>query len=210
MTFEEKISPPHTALVIIDVQRDYFSEGGIIEMMGFDFRELQVIIEPLKRFLKESRKYLKTIIFTRQTRYRYLRSPVLVEHYTRAKMMRPFDPGIEEFYEIIPEPDDIILPKHRYSAFIGTPFDGILRANQIKTLILTGVAANVCVESTARDGFMMDYHIVVPSDLTAGVSEQTKRVTLYNIGTFFGEIVKSEHILETWASSSTSDPTNGR
>jgi hypothetical protein len=44
---------------------------------------------------------------------------------------------------------------------------------------------------------MMDYHIVVPSDLTAGVNDQVKEMSLYNIGTFFGEVVKSEYILKT-------------
>ena len=128
----------------------------------------------------------------------YLRSPVLVEHYTRARMVRPFDPRNEEFYQITPEAEDIILAKHRYSAFIGTPLDGILRANEVKTLILTGVATNVCVESTARDGFMMDYHIVLPSDLTAGVNDHAKEMSLFNIGTFFGEVVLSERIVKAW------------
>jgi len=67
----------------------------------------------------------------------------------------------------------------------------------MRTLILTGVATNVCVESTARDGFMMDYHIVVPSGLTSGVSDEAKKMSLYNIGTFFGEVVESDRILGT-------------
>ena len=133
--------------------------------------------------------------------YPYLRSPVVVEHYTRVKMIRPFNPRNEEFYQITPEPEDVILPKHRYSAFIGTPLDAILRANGIKTLILAGVATNVCVESTARDGFMLDYHIVLPSNLTAGVNDQVKQMSLYNIGMFFGEIVESSRLISTWEQS---------
>ena len=113
-------------------------------------------------------------------------------------MIRPFNPQNEEYYEITPGPEDIVIRKHRYSAFIGTHFDNTLRARGIRTLILTGVATNVCVESTARDGFMLDYHIVIPSDLTAGVSEQVKQMSLYNINTFFGEVVESEHILAAW------------
>jgi ureidoacrylate peracid hydrolase len=55
------------------------------------------------------------------------------------------------------------------------------------------------VESTARDGFMMDYHIVIPSDLTAGVSDRAKEMSLFTLQTFFGEVVESGHILQTWA-----------
>ena len=60
------------------------------------------------------------------------------------------------------------------------------------------MATNVCVESTARDGFMMEYHIVVPSDLTAGVTERVKEMSLLNINTFFGEVVLSERIVKAW------------
>ena len=202
MNFSEKIFPSHTALVVIDLQRDYFCSGGIIDLMGYDYRGNEVIIPPLRHFIERSRRFLKKIIFTKQTMYPYLRSPVVVEHYTRAGMIRPHDPRNEEFYEITPESSDIILPKHRYSAFIGTPLDAILRANEVKTLILTGVATNVCVESTARDGFMLDYHIVLPSDLTAGVNDQAKQTSLLNIATFFGEVVESDRILSAWGGSS--------
>jgi ureidoacrylate peracid hydrolase len=198
MDFLEKISPSHTALIVIDIQCDYFCKGGIVDLMGFDYDGLKTILPPLNRFIAISRRYLKKIIFAKQTMYPYLRSPIVIEHYTRAKMMRPFNPRNEDFFQISPETGDIILPKHRYSAFIGTPLDSILRANEIKTLILTGVATNVCVESTARDGFMMDYYIVVPSDLTAGVNDQVKQISLYNINTFFGEVVESDLILQTW------------
>lgn len=198
MEFYEKIAPPHTAMIVVDVQCDYFCMGGVIDLMGFDCKANEVILPRLKEFIAKSRRYLKKIIFTKQTMYPYLRSAVLIEHYTRAKMIRAFNPRMEDFYQISPEADDIILPKFRYSAFIGTPLDAILRANGIKTLIITGVATNVCVESTARDGFMMDYHIVIPSDLTAGVNEQAKQMALYNINTFFGEVAESEYILRTW------------
>ena len=198
MDFSEKISPSHTALLVIDLQCDYFCKGGIIDLMKHDYQANEVIIPALQRFIATSRRYLKRIVFTKQTMYPYLRSPVVVEHYTRAKMIRPFDPRNEDFYQITPEPDDIVLRKHRYSAFIGTPLDAILRANGIRTLILTGVATNVCVESTARDGFMLEYHIVLPSDLTAGVNDQAKQMSLYNINTFFGEVVESNSIVSAW------------
>ena len=92
MDFAEKVNPSHTALVIIDVQRDYFCKGGVIDLMGHDYEGNRTIIPALNRFTEESRKYLKTIVFTRQTMFPYLRSPVVLEHYTRAKMIRPFNP----------------------------------------------------------------------------------------------------------------------
>lgn len=202
MELGEKISPSHTALIVIDVQRDFFCKGGILDFMGYDYTAIRKILPRLKRFLRASRPYLKTIIFTKQTSYEYLRSPVLIEQDERAKMIRPPNPTYEAFYQIKPAPGDIIVPKHRYSAFVATPLEAILRAKGIKTLILTGVATNVCVESTARDGFMRDYHIVVLSDLTAGVTDRARHMSLWNIATFFGHVLESKGILDTWRKAS--------
>lgn len=55
--------------------------------------------------------------------------------------------------ELVPQPGDIVLPKPRYSGFFNTPLDSILRSRGIRHLVFTGIATNVCVESTLRDGF---------------------------------------------------------
>ena len=122
----------------------------------------------------------------------------MLEHFDRVGISRPYDPAMDDFYEIQPRAGEIVLEKHRYSPFMGTAFDHILRAAEVKTLILAGMAANVCVESTARDGFMMDYHIVLPEDLTAGTSPEAKEMTLSNIRSFFGEVTTSDEVISAW------------
>ena len=198
MTFAEKVAPSHTALLVIDMQRDYFQKDGIIDRMGFDCGAVHTIIEPLADFISRARPLVRLTIFTQQTRLPCMQSPAVVEHYTRAGMARPFDPAMEDFFGVAPVDGDIIIQKPKYSAFISTGLDGILRANQIQTLIMTGVATNVCVESAARQAFMLDYHVVVPRDLTAGVSEEFKEWSLRNIAAFFGEVVESPVILQAW------------
>lgn len=59
--------------------------------------------------------------------------------------------------ELVPQPGDIVLPKPRYSGFFNTPLDSILRSRGIRHLVFTGIATNVCVESTLRDGFFLEY-----------------------------------------------------
>ena len=86
----------------------------------------------------------------------------------------------------------------KYLSYVSTYLDQFLGANRIKTLIITGVATNVCVESTARDGFMRDYQVVVPGDLTEGTSPEAKEWSLKNIDMFFGEIVDSQDLLRCW------------
>jgi ureidoacrylate peracid hydrolase len=202
MTFAEKVAPSHTALMVIDMQRDYFEEGGIIHRLGFDHREVHKIIDPLAGFVSQARPVVGLTIFTQQTRPAHMQSQAVLEHYARVGMARPVDAAMEDFFGVIPVEGDVIIKKPKYSAFTSTALDGILRANRIQTLIMTGVATNVCVESTARQAFMLDYHVVVPRDLTAGVSEEFSAWSLRNIGAFFGEVVESSLILQAWEADS--------
>jgi ureidoacrylate peracid hydrolase len=103
-------------------------------------------------------------------------------------------------YGVAPEPGDPLVTKHRYSAFINTDLDLILRAQGIKSLILTGVATNGCVESTARDGFMLDYYVVFVDDCSATSAGPGPHAgTLANIGRGFGEVVKAADLMSMWA-----------
>ena len=86
-----------------------------------------------------------------------------------------------------PEPGDIIIHKTRYSAFYNTNLDSMLRARGIRTLVFTGIATNVCVESTLRDGFFLEYFGVVLADATHHAGPDfIQQASLYNIETFFG------------------------
>lgn len=198
MDFREKVKPDTTALLVIDIQNDFFRAGGVIDRMGHDYRALDEIVEPLEAFIRRARQVLPLVVWTKQTRYPYLRGPVVLEHYERVGMLGESAPDALEFYRIAPGPDDVVLEKPKYSAFVGTALDTMLRANHIKTVIATGVAANVCVESTARHAFMLDYHVVVPADLVAGVNEELKAAALENIDLFFGQVVRSSELLAAW------------
>jgi ureidoacrylate peracid hydrolase len=193
-----KVHPGHTALVIIDMQRDYCCEGGVLEKLGFDIDPPKKLAPRLNQFLNQARTILKFIVHIKMELNPFLRSPAIAEHYERVGLQRKVDPSCSEFYGVTPEEGEVIIPKYRYSGFVSTYLDQYLRSNGIKTLVLTGLATNVCVESTARDGFMHDYHIIVPEDMTEGTSPEAKKWSLFNIGTFFGEVVDSKDLLVCW------------
>lgn len=89
--------------------------------------------------------------------------------------------------ELVPQAGDIVLPKPRYSGFFNTPLDSLLRSRGIRHLIFTGIATNVCVESTLRDGFFLEYFGVVLEDATHQAGpEFAQKAALFNIETFFG------------------------
>lgn len=193
-----KVHPDHTALLIIDMQRDYCCEGGVLEKLGFDIQLPKTLAPLLNEFLNQARRILKFIVHVKMELNPFLRSPAIAEHYERVGLQRKVDPSCSEFYVITPKEGEVIIPKYRYSGFVSTYLDRYLRSNGIKTLVLVGLATNVCVESTARDGFMRDYHIIVPEDMTEGTSPEAKKWSLFNIGTFFGEVVDSKDLLDCW------------
>jgi ureidoacrylate peracid hydrolase len=195
-----KLNPESTALIIIDMQKDFCCEGGSFHKRGFDIRPAQRLAKRLNSFLKEAREVLKYIIHLKMMKIPELASPVVDELYGRIKIDRSLDPAFAEFYEVIPRPGEPIIPKYKYSGFVSTYLDQYLRIKRITTLIITGLSTNVCVESTARDGFMREYYVVIPSDLTEGTSTEAKKWSLLNLDMFFGEVVSSNEILECWKS----------
>ena len=103
-----------------------------------------------------------------------------------------------EFYKIEPLPGERIVKKHRYSAFAGTELGEVLQEKGIKSLILTGVTTNVCVESTARDAFMRDYYVVFLKDCTATYNREIHESTLRNIDRHFGVVAGSGDVVAIW------------
>ena len=103
-----------------------------------------------------------------------------------------------ELYQVEPQANERVLAKRRFSAFYSTDLDVMLRARGIKSLIMAGVATNVCVETTARDGFMRDYHIVFLSDCTAAYDRQEHYSALNNMSKYFGVVADSKELIEAW------------
>ena len=190
-----RLNPDSTALIIVDMQKSFCCEGGSFDKRGFDIRPARELARRLNMFLKEARGALKYIIHLKMMKLSELSSPVVDELYSRINIERSVDPALAEFYRVIPQPGDVVIPKYKYSGFVSTYLDQYLRTKGINTLIITGIATNVCVESTARDGFMREYHIVIPSDLTEGTSAEAKQWSLLNLDMFFGEVVSSSDIL---------------
>lgn len=86
----------------------------------------------------------------------------------------------------MPQPGDIVLPKPRYSGFFNTPLDSILRSRGIRHLVFTGIATNVCVESTLRDGFFWSISAWCLKTQLAVRPKFAQKAALFNIETFFG------------------------
>ena len=98
--------------------------------------------------------------------------------------------------ELSPAPDDLVVTKRRYDAFFATDLDILLRELGVDTLVLTGVATDICVLHTAAGGFFRGYRLIVVEDGTAGVTRDSHRWALDYMRRVYGaEVRKSDEVL---------------
>jgi len=204
----DKVHPEHCALLLVDVQNDFCADGGAIHREGRDVSLVQAMVPRLERLLEAARAVDVRRVWIRNvynTGPNWYLSEIWLEQAKRRRNGAYIDFPVCEaqewnggFYQIRPNPDEVIVTKHRYGAFEGTDLDLVLRSQGVRTVIMTGVATNVCVETTARQAFLRDYYVVFPSDCTATYSQAQHDATLFNIDQFFGQVVTSEEIMECW------------
>lgn len=104
-------------------------------------------------------------------------------------------PGAEIYEPVKPAQSDILVKKFRYSGFYGTQLENLLRALGRDTIAITGVATNVCCDSTARDGAMRDFKVLFLSDCNASFSTAEQEATLSNFDKHFGVVMDSRTLM---------------
>lgn len=209
MTLEDKIEPSHAALIVIDMQNDFCAEGGMMDLEGADLSAVQAMATRLPEVIGAARSAGALVVFIRNVysteRNAYL-SDVWLEQmlrrrgdsYTRRDVCAP-DSWEGGFYaDIRPEPGEPIVTKHRYGAFYNTDLETILRGHCIRTVVLTGVATNACVETTAREAFVRDYYVVLTADGTACYSDEAHEASLRTLDKYFGIVVSVDDVTEVW------------
>lgn len=103
--------------------------------------------------------------------------------------------GVELDPRLHPLPEDYQVVKRRYSAFVGTDLDLILRDNHIERVILTGTKTNVCIRATATDAFERNYHVVVPRECVATDKVHLHEANLEDIGKYMGKVMSADEAL---------------
>lgn len=211
-TLKQKVDPSHTALIVVDVQNDFVADGGAMHREGLDVSMAQAMIPRLVDFIGSAREAKTPIIFIQNvynSDQNWYLSEVWLEQayrkrngsYTEWPVCLEGSWGWEFYEGIEPQPTEVVVTKHRFSAFVDTDLDLILRSRRIKTLIMTGVATNVCVETTARMGFLKDYYIVLVNDCCAAFFQHLHDTSLQNIDTLFGQVVEAEEVVRCWKES---------
>jgi ureidoacrylate peracid hydrolase len=212
-TLEEKVRPERAALIVIDVQNDFCADGGMMDHEGADLSLVKAMAVRLPPLLEAARAAGVFVVFVRNvysTRDNWYLSEVWLEQaarrrgesYTRRPVCEAGEWNGDFYGDVRPLPGEPIVTKHRFDAFLNTDLETILRAHRIETLVLTGVATNVCVETTARAGFVRDYYIVLAADGTGTYSDEEQEAALKTIDRYFGEVVGVDDLVALWKGAS--------
>jgi ureidoacrylate peracid hydrolase len=211
-TLSEKLDPRHAALITIDVQNDFCNpEAFPAASQGRDVSMHMKMIDGIVELVDRAHAAGVPVVHVRSEETPWSLSDPQKELRLRQKARRAsgkknFDyvlcaPGSfgAEFFRIKVEPADLVVTKYRYSAFIGTSLDVLLRGTRRTSLIFCGGGTNMCLESSVRDAFMLDYYCVVVADCSPTPwGEEAYRASLENIDLAFGEVVNLREVTKVW------------
>jgi ureidoacrylate peracid hydrolase len=200
-TLKERCDPRYAALVVVDVQNDFVSPNGSAAKRGEDVTAAVAMVPNLLKLIDEARKVGLTIVYIRTTHSEWTDTPSWIYRSSQKSGLNTCREGTwgAELYEgISPSTKERVVVKHRYSAFINTDLNTVLKARGIQSVLVCGVATNVCVETTARDAYMYDYYVTMIDDCSAAYEPKLHLGTLENMRRHFGLVASSDEIAETW------------
>jgi len=183
------VNPVETAVLVVDMQKDFCYEDGAL-FVGDAVRR---IIPNIKALLEDARRKGLPLIFTQDWH-----SPEDDEFAVWGRHCVEYTRGaelIDELAEVEAEARAFVVRKTKYTAFFETELEAHLREKGIKKLIIVGVATNICVLHTAIDASLRGFEIIIPEDCVAALSNYEQEYSLYHIKNVLKGIVTSSDAL---------------
>ncbi|MEU5785889.1 cysteine hydrolase family protein [Micromonospora lupini] len=212
-----------TALLVIDMQRDFLEPGGFGASLGNDVSQLRATIGPLAALLADARAVGLTVVHTREGHLPDLSDCPPAKLNRGAPSMRIGDPGpkgrilIRGEYghdivdELAPLPGEPVIDKPGKGAFHATDLDALLAERGIRSLLVTGVTTEVCVHTTVREANDRGYECLVLADCVGSYFPEFQRVGLDMIaaqGGIFGWVADSAQVRVALSTTSALQPSS--
>lgn len=202
-----------TAVIVVDMQNAFVKDGGYFDNVGVDISRTQAIVPACRRILDTARSRGLKVIYLQMTDVqgqldtghpatpRFLkqkskrdvlaRRPELLEtHYYRGTW------GHRTIDELLPRTDDPVVEKCRHDGFADTDLHEVLKSSGVESLLFIGTATNICVESTLRHAFFLDYFAIIVSDAVSPMGpDMLQEATFANVQSTFGWVTRSEDLL---------------
>jgi ureidoacrylate peracid hydrolase len=214
------IEIPKTAVIVVDMQNDFGSKGGMFDRAGLDISMIRGAVPHASRVLASARQRGIAIIYLKMgfrpdlSDLGDLESPNRTRHLhfgvgqrlsapdgTEGRILIRDTWNTDIISELKPKTEDRIVYKHRFSGFFETELHDILKRLGIKYLIITGCTTSVCVESTVRDAMFRDYSCVLLADCVGepignDLPRSNHDASLLTMQTLFGWVSNSEEFVK--------------
>jgi biuret amidohydrolase len=215
--YEFDYQPESTALLVIDMQRDFVDPGGFGEALGNDVSLLQRAVEPTRRVLNAARAGNLFIVHTREghrpdlsdcppsKRARGHLANGIGDRGPMGRILVRGEYGHDIVDALKPGPGEPVVDKPGKGSFYATDLELMLRDRGIKSLIVAGVTAEVCVQTTVREANDRGFECLVLSDCIASYFPEFYEMTLRMVkaqGGIFGWVAPSEAFLNSLAPAS--------
>jgi len=192
----DRLLGPKTALVVIDLQNAFMLPGMPVEVPA-----AREIVPNVNKLAAATRANGGKVVWVKMNLEGQGETwPVFFDGDPRRATLSELTPGargFELYADLDVRPDDLIVVKKRFSAFIqgSSDIDKKLRDAGIDTVIIAGTLTNVCCESSARDAMMLNYRLVFVSDANAAISDDEHNATLTSILRVFGDVATTNETI---------------
>jgi nicotinamidase-related amidase len=207
----ELVDPAHTALLVIDMQNDFCSPGGASDRGGASLSMYPGVIRRIADVLRAARHRGVLVLFARMVALPdgQSDSPAWIRLRMRASRPQPAEGqawsftvegswGADFVSGLRPAPGEPIITKYRSSALHGTDLETMLRANGVRTLVVTGCTTEGCVESTIRDAGMHDYFTVLVSDCVGSDDPALHEASMQVMTAYRTDVATSDEVIAAW------------
>jgi nicotinamidase-related amidase len=213
-TLPELTDRRRTALVVVDVQNDFCSEGGTVHAAGGSLAGYATALPRMRLLIGAARGAGVPVIHVRMLSLPGGRTdtPGWLRIRIRAagsygglgengvwRYTEPGTWGADFVAGLGPVGDEAVVDKYRSSAFFGTNLDSLLRAAGVSNVVVIGCTTEGCIDSTVRDAGFRDYIAVVPEDAVASDAPQLHEAALTILRAYRADVVTTEEILKVWA-----------
>lgn len=200
-TLAQQVRPEHAALLVVDMQNDFCAENGFLIQARRSAAANAVSVEATVR-IAENIGELATAARNAGMPVVWLCSVYDYKYLADAHIAKRDREGLclegswgADYFCIRPELGDTVVWKHTFSGFHETTLHEKLQVLGVKTLLMTGVATNVCVDSTLREGFFLGYNIVVAEDCVGSGNQLAHEGTLSTVRVNIGTVVDSQALI---------------
>ena len=210
-----EIDLARTAVICIDMQNAFVREGGMFDLAGWPTQGARDKIEPNRRVIEAARAAGVKVVFVKMSfkpgltnaggadspnYHKEIGMVLMREHpeFTEQSIVEGTW-GEQIIEELAPLPGEPVVRKQRYSGFVGTDLDLVLKTLGVKYCMFIGGATNVCVASTLMDAFSHDYWPILVADAVfTQCPPVTVDATIWNVENLFGWVTDVAHVLATF------------